>query len=439
MSVPGALRCHPRWRSTRLALLALLAPALGLTSGSAFAFWELVPQLGAGITWESNPRYLSDADRDDVSGTFALVGLNGSYKTPANQIALSTVFQQTNYLDSNGISNESLNSNNWSVNLGASHVDQRGNIGLSGGYGESPLRNGDVDPNAPPEPSGGGNFSDGTQKSGNLGTSLTYNLSPRNRAALSFSAGEVTYDVPGDGQFNQGYFDYTNENASVAMSHYLNEKNFFQLVLNGGTFKSEAQNGPARNTTDSYGINVGYTYIPTETVVASINVGTTRTSVDIRGLPFDPLDPPPNIPPCARDSTCSASDESRNFVGDISVSKRSEETNLALDVSRALTPQSNGTQDITDTFSLYAQRTLTRHLSTSAGALFSDSSAVGNLGRQNQKYSNLNFSLSWQLTATLSTYGKYSYVSEDQGGGSGQDTDNILYFGVSYQGVGLRR
>ncbi len=435
MSDPGALRCRPRWQSTRLALLALLAPALGLSSGSAFAFWELVPQLGAGITWESNARYLSDADRDDVSGTFAQVGLNGSYRTLANQVTLSTVFQQTNYLDSNGISNESLNNDNWSVNLGASHVDQRGSISLSGGYGESPIRTGDVDPNAPPQPSGGGNFSDGTQRSGNLGASLTYNLSPRNRAALSFSTGEVTYDVAGDTQFNRGYFDYTNDGASVAMSHYLNEKNFFQLVLNGGTFKSEAQNGPAKNTTDSFGINVGYSYTPTETVVASINVGTARTSVDIRGLDFDPL----TGALCPEQAPCSASDESRNFVGDISVSKTSEGTTLTLDVSRALAPQSNGTQNITDTFSLYVQRTLTRHLSTSAGALFSNSSAVGDLGSQNVKYSNLNFSLSWQLTATLSTYGKYSYVAEDQGGGSGQDTDNILFFGVTYQGVGFRR
>jgi hypothetical protein len=419
----------------RLSSLALIGTGLGLASGSAAAYWELIPQLGAGITWESNPRYVSDSLKEDVSGTYAQVGLDGSYKTPADQVSLAATLTQTNYLDSNGVSNESLNNDNWSVNLGANHDDRRGGIGLFGGYAESPIRNGTEDPNAPPQPSGGGNFSDGTQKNGNLGASLSYNLSPRNRAALSFSTGKVTYDVPGDRQLNRGYFNYTNDSASVAMSHYLNEKNFFQLVLNGGTFNSEAQNGPARNTTDSYGINVGYTYVPTETVLASLNVGTARTSVDIRGLPFDPL----TGALCPEVAPCSASDESRNFVGNISVSKRSEETNLTLDVSRALTPQSNGTQDITDTFSLYGQRTLTKRLSTSAGALFSNSSAVGDLGRQNQKYSNLNFSLSWQLTATLSTYGKYSYVSSEDDGQSNPDTDNILFFGVSYQGVGFRR
>jgi hypothetical protein len=205
--------------------------------------------------------------------------------------------------------------------------------------------------------------------------------------------------------------------------------------LNGGTFKSEAQNGPARNTTDSFGINVGYSYVPTETVIASLNVGTARSSVDIRGLPFDPL----TGALCPEDAPCSASDESRNFVGNLSVSKSGEETTLTFDVSRGLAPQSNGTQDITDTFSLYVQRTLTKHLSTSAGALFSNSSAVGDLGRQNQKYSNLNFSLSYQLTTTLSTYGKYSYFSSEENEQSNPDTGNVLYFGVSYQGVGFRR
>jgi predicted porin len=170
-------------------------------------------------------------------------------------------------------------------------------------------------------------------------------------------------------------------------------------------------------------------------VIASLNVGTARSSVDIRGLPFDPL----TGALCPEDAPCSASDESRNFVGNLSVSKSGEETTLTFDVSRGLAPQSDGTQDITDTFSLYVQRTLTKRLSTSAGALFSNSSAVGDLGRQNQKYSNLNFSLSWQLTATLSTYGKYSYFSIEENGQSNPDTGNVLYFGVSYQGVGFRR
>ncbi len=419
----------------RLALLAPLAPALGLTSSSALAYWELTPQLGAGITWESNPRYESNNDKDAVSGTFALAGLNGSYKTPADQFTLSTSFQQTNYLDSNGRNNDSLNSDNWNVNLGAFHADRRGDIGLSAGYSESPIRNGDVDPNAPPQPDGGGTFADGTQKYGNLGTFLTYNLSPRNRVSLNYNVSESTYDIPGNRSFNDFYFDYTDDGASVGISHYLNEKNFFQLVLNGGTFKSEAQNGPAKNTTDSYGISVGYSYVPTETVTASFNIGTTRSSVDIRGLPFDPL----TGAFCAQEATCSASDESRNFVGGITISKRSEETTLTFDASRALAPQSDGTQDIQDLFSLFVQRTLTRRLSVTAGTLFSNSSAVGDLGQQNDKYYTLDTSLSWQLTPTFTTYGKYTYASYDNDGTSSSDTNNILYFGVTYQGVGFRR
>jgi len=432
VSNPGTLL--NRGQSMRLTLFALLSTALGLTSGSAFAYWELVPQLGAGITWESNPRYLSDSERNDVSGTFTLVGLDGNYKIPANEVNLRTVFQQTNYLDSDGTGNESLNANNWSVDMGATHEAQRGNVGVSAGYAESPIRSGDVDPNAPPESGGGGSFAEGTVKTGSLGTSLTYNLSPRNVASLSGGVIDNTYDVSGDRPFNAGYFDYTNSQVSVAMSHYLNEKNFFQIALNGGTFTSTAQNGPAENTTDSFGINAAYSYAVTETLTGTVTAGVSRSSVDIRGLPFDPL----TGAICPQEEPCSASDEARNFVGNVRISKRSEETIIDFDASRALTPQSNGTQDVQDSFSLYVLRTLTSRLSASAGTLFSNSSAVGGLGRQNQKYFTINTSLSYQLTPTLSTYGKYTYVSEDNGT-SGTDTNNLLFFGVTYRGVGFRR
>lgn len=421
-------------RRNRHALLAFLAPVLALSSHSALASWSLTPQISAGLTWESNPRYVSDDYQQDVSGTFGQVGLDGSYKAPADQVTLSTSFQQSNYLDSNGRSNQDLNSDNWYTNLSAAHEAARGNIGLTAGYAESPIRSGDVDPNAPPQADEGGRYSNGTQKNSNLGSQLNYNLSPRNRVALNYNTGEVTYDVSGNRPLNDGYFDYTNNSAAISISHFVNEKNFFQIALNGGTFTSTAQNGPAKNTTDSYGINAAYSYTVTETVTATATAGVSRSSVDIRGLPVDPV----TGVFCPLNALCVASDEARNFVGNFSINKRSESTTLDFSASRSLAPRSNGAQVVQDQFSLYWLRTLTARLSATAGALYSNSSAVADLGRQNQDYYNFNASLTWKLTPTLSTYGKYSYVSSDDGGATSRDTNNILFFGVAYRGVGMR-
>ena len=119
---------------------------------------------------------------------------------------------------------------------------------------------------------------------------------------------------------------------------------------------------------------------------------------------------------CPANAPCSASDEARNFVGGINISKAAESTTFNFDASRALSPSSNGTQTIQDQFSVYILRTMTARLSGSAGAIFSSSSAVADLGRQDQDYYNVNASLSWKLTPTLSVYGKYSYISADDGG-----------------------
>ena len=190
MSITSAVRCDDPWRALRPALLAAISPVLALNSTSALALWSLVPQLGAGITWESNPAYSSDELKQERSGTFANLGLNGNYATDTDQLTLATSFQQTNYLDNEGRDNENLNSENWSATLGANHSAERGGIGLSAGYVESPIRSGDTDPNAPPDASNDGRFSDGTQKNVNLGMVLNYNLSPRNRVALNVNTGE---------------------------------------------------------------------------------------------------------------------------------------------------------------------------------------------------------------------------------------------------------
>ena len=47
----------------------------------------------------------------------------------------------------------------------------------------------------------------------------------------------------------------------------------------------------------------------------------------------------------------------------------------------------------------------------------------------------------WQLTSTLSVFGAYTYATNetDVTTGNVDETNNRLYFGVLYRGVGLRR
>jgi len=438
--------------------LGFLALALSLVSSPAVAYWELIPQAEAGITLEDNPRYLNDSNKsaaeefapgitDNVMGTFVNARLQGSYKTPANELRLTPQVRKTNYLKSN----KDLNSDAWRVDLLASHSDRRGGVGLSASYGESGVRNSEYEsatpdnPNAPPDANGGsGRFAgDETQTTKEARPFLNYTLSPRNSVELSFSTADISYDrnsdlnLPGNISNTSGYFDYTYEQTVLALNHYLNDKNFFQVSLNGGGFDSQQPGRPFRNSSDSFGINAAYNRAITPTLSANANFGVTRSSVELRGLQFDPL----TGAFCPEDALCSASNDDRNLVGDIGLRKRSEVTTMNFNVSRSLAPSSNGTEVVRNQVRFYVNRTLTQRLSASFASIYIDETAVASAERVDRTYLTIDTTLKWRLTSTLSAYGTYSYFSNeyDRIISNTQSTNNRLYLGFSYQGVGFRR
>jgi len=439
------------WR----AWFTLLATALGLTSNSALAYWEVIPQVDAGFTLEDNPRYIADSATstaaqelvDNAMGTFIDTGVNVSYQTPANDIRLSPRIRKTDYLKRN----KDLNDDTWFIDLFATHDDRRGSIGVAASYRETGVRNSEFEnatpenPNAPPTVSGGsGRYTgDDTQNSENVRPFLTYKLSPRNMVDVSFSYADVSYDTPAsradpdDLPVISSYFDYTNQQIVLGMNHYLNDKNYLQLSLNGGSFESEQPNVTYRNSTDSFGVNAAYVLAISPTLSANARVGVNRSSVDIVGLRIDPL----TGAFCPEDALCSASDDDRNFVGDIGLRQRSELTTLNFNVSRSVAPSSNGTEVVQDQFRFYVDRTVTQRLSVSAASIYMKESAVAVDAIRDRTYLTIDTTLTWRLTPTLSTYGTYTYYSNeyDARNANTQQTNNRLYVGFSYRGVGFRR
>ena len=436
------------------ALVLLSAPA-------ANAYWELQPQLHAGITYEDNPHYVSDDDKaaaeardpgitDDLLGTYVDARITGLYQTPGNKFSLTPGIRKTDYLKG-----DDLNTDNWYVNLSADHTDSRGAVGLNASYREDSLRNSAFEnpipdnPDSPPPTNGGsGRFSTDTQQVWELKPNLTYILSPRNLASLSATVAYTTYDQQLQSIVSGGgYFDYRYSSAELAVQHSLNAKNAFVLSLNGGTFTSEGTGGVLQNSTDSFGINAGYEHTFTGTLKGSATAGVSRSSGNFSGVPFgfDPL----TGSPCSLASTCSIRNEDRNFVGDASLTKRSELTSLNFSVGRSIAPTSNGTEVIQDQFRLYVDRTLTGKLSGSIGTIYSKESSLFNaqtdIGsiiqrRQDRTYFTIGTSLSWKLTPTLSASGSYTYISNENSeiGGSNHQTNNRLDLGVVFQPVGLR-
>lgn len=445
-------------------LLAALVPVVAPVA-PAYAYWELIPQVNVGITAENNPRYISDESEDaqnainpnataNAMGVFMEAQVTGAYKTPSGGVSLTPRIRNTNYLKSN----KDLNDDDLYLDLIGEHNGALGSIALSGRYQETGVRTSEFESATPTNPDdpgpvtgGSGRFSDDTQQTWNLRPSLSYQLSPRNLIGISGQFAETTYDEDrGVLLTSRDYLDYSYSSLDVSLRHVLDATNYFALGLNGGNFLADESGRLFRNSTDSFGINATYNRIISDTLTGSLTIGVTRSAIDVAGIigGFDPL----TEALCRPSNPCSTSDEERNFVGSIDLRKRSELTTLNFSIASQIAPRSDGTEVIQEQVRLYVDRRLTNRLGGTLGALYSMESAVGQvfqpetatlgLARQDRDYLTIDTGLSWRLTATMTVYGTYSYVSDTTdliGGGNVHQTNNRLYLGVRYQGTGIRR
>ena len=427
-----------------------------LPASHALAYWQLTPQVEAGITYQTNPRFLTNAEEavnpdggDDVLGTFVDIRTEGVWKTPSNSVSLTPRLRRTDYLKAN----DDLNNDDTYVSFLASHTGSRGSVGLGVDYQDTSIVTSDFqsvtpdDPGAPPPVNGTtGRYSNATQKTWSYQPSLTFQLSTRNAFSITGDLSDTTYNEDGLQTSVAGrYVDYSNSEVELAIRHYLNPKSSFVLALNGGNFLTDNPGSTIQNSTDSFGITAAFDYTFSGTLSGSATVGTTRSAVDVSGISFgqDPV----TGAVCTVASQCSISNEARNFVGYAQLRKRSEDTTLTFSLSRAIAPNSNGTQTVQDSVRLYLDQTLTRKLTGGIGALYSKNSALskgssqfGNF-RQDSTYLTLDSRISWSVTELLSVYGTYSYVSSetDATNANVNQRNNRLYFGVLYRGVGFRR
>ena len=432
----------------------LVAAFVLLATPAAEAYWEVQPLLQTGITYEDNPRYISNKSAaeainpgitDDLLGTYVDARVTGLFETPNNKFSVTPEIRKSDYLKS-----DELNTDDWNVAMSADHTGNRGAVGLDGSYRENSLRNSQFEsaipdnPDSPPPIDGGsGRFSTDTQQVWELRPSLTYVLSPRNSVRLDSSLAASKYDqqlvAPGG-----RYFDYHYSSTDLSVQQTLDSKNRLILTLNGGRFTTEQPESVLQNSTDSFGIKGGYDHTFSKTLAGTASVGVSRSSTTVSGIP---LDPPTGLP-CSPASTCTSKNEGRNFVGDISLKKRSELTNFNLSLERSIAPTSNGREVVQDQLRLYMDHRFTGKLSGSLGglltresSLFSARTALGSEIQERVKrtYFTIGATASWRLTETLSASGSYNYISEDNGStGNSRVANNQLSVGVVYQPVGFR-
>lgn len=426
--VQAPVRLATLLKCTGTALLA------GLLPGTATAYWGVTPSFEVGIVSESNPRYRDDGGRT-VNGTFTDARVEFSAETPTNVLRLTPRFRETNYLGNN----RDLNDDDFYLDLLASHQGLRGQSGISFSYRDVGIRTGEFegaipdDPDANPVPGGSGRVAldNDSQQTILARPYASLKLSPRNTVQVSADVTSTEYDR----SLTSSYFDYTYASGSLSLTHSLNEKNAFLVSLNTGNFSADQPGAIFDNDSDTYGLSVAYQKALTLTWSADVNVGTSRTTVSILN-PFS-VDPESGL--ICFPTACKVTDQ--NFVGNLSVRKRSERTTVNFSVGRSLAPRSDGTEVVQDQMRLFIQRKLSQRLTGSIGLVYLDETSVADIFRRQREYFTAESRLRWQMTPTWSVFGTYSYYDDQDRGSFGLDADqtnNRWFLGVTWRGTQLR-
>lgn len=425
---------------------ALLAPA------TARAYLEVVPDIQAGAIHETNVFNRPD-DEEDATGAFIDLRLPTTWRGTRDELRLVPRARFTEYTDSD----QGLNRDDYYLGADWSHTALRSEWGLGLRFEDTDVRSSEFvsatpeDPDAEPIPDDTGFgrfiFADDRRQLWSVDPFLEHQFTERNTVSVGASLSEVEYDP--ENEENRRYFDYEVRSAQLGLSHIVDLQSALTLRLTASEFDAESPVGNNSNLTESRSLLVGYQRNITPTWTGTANVGVTRSTIRLSGSGFFSSEVPGEN--CAA-TECVTSDD--NFVGDLSLRKRSERTTFNFGISRAATPRSNGTEVLRTSYNFFVNRQLARRLSASLGAVYIEESNLGDvlfsLGTaqlsEEREYFTVDLTGRWQFARQWWLYGTYTYRSDeydvelDGVGIGGEDRVNNRFFvGIQYRGVGWRR
>ncbi len=389
-----------------------------------------------GGLYESNPR-LRSGFNDDATGLLLNAIANMNYGTERNNLKFSPRLQLSRYKDPE---DKDLEMNNYYLDLLTDHKTVRSTTSLGASYSNVSVRTSELES---ADSIGGGTgdirFATDKQRLWSIFPKWGYQISPRDVINLDARYTDVSYK-----ESLSGRFDYTNISANAAWQHDLNEKLSAGLLLNASKFDSESPLTNITNDSKTYGGSLFIKYEFSETLTGSAYFGSRRTDSTVSFPPVDIIvlfPPPPTVtevcpddgspPPCERSSS------GNNFVGNIGLTKKSENTTYDMSIGRSISPNSNGAQVARDELRATVAHRLSRHLTGSLNLLYYDQEdAVART--RSRKYVSVRPSVVWHFSRRWGVRVAYRYVRSDGTftlGGTRSNTDNhYVFLGFSFQG-----
>jgi len=388
--------------------------------------WDVIPRASLGALYESNPRSESDSSREDDA--YALTGalqadIRGA--TDTTSILLQPRVQAASY--SGTARAEDLDYEDYYFPLSITWTEQLAQYRLGGGFSRQSTRSfPSVDPNQPTDPSTRLPFDDEYQERWSISPSAIWQVNPRNSLSVALSADDIEFTDAAQ----RGRFNYKTVLASATWSTSLSQQHIVSFGSNINAFFAEIPGTTIENDTVSYGANVGYEYVWSESTSVGATLGAAKSEITVKGLPAISTPGYPFPLPCLDPEQnefvlCELKTDDENFVGELFFRRRNAQTiTTQLSASRYIQPSSDGAQVTLDTINGYLTKDFSQMLSGTVGASYTRQEAIGAnnedgiiVQRLSRDYLSTSASLNWRLSRSWQIQGEYAFYRDEQTSG----------------------
>ena len=321
-------------------------------------------------------------------------------------------------------------------------MGQRSVTGASYGYTDLSLRTSEFQ-NAGDSSSGGSGgqriFFNDKQRRWFVQPYWQYQLSQKNSFLLNGGYEEVRYDE----EIVSRRYDYDYSSVSATLNRAISSRHKLGLRAQWTKFDSENRDLRVTNDSETNSLNLVYEFVWSESTQLIVDAGWARTKSSVtRPNNFSPVIGPYCEPALIQFFPCEFKSDSSNFVGNVTLNKKTETVDWRVVVGQSITPNSNGAEVLRFNIDASARRKFTQRFSSRLGIVAFTQNDVGDTDRDFERdYIRANVRLDYRFAPHWSVYGIYAYSFNDQSDNIFDDftvRNNFLSAGITYRGDGWR-
>ena len=389
----------------------MLAAAAGLTAASLAhgADWRVDPTMEVGVMSDSNLRLTEGADRVDVAGGFANAQLEFRAATPLALFSFTPRLEVTHFPKAGDRDEDYVNGGaralwmrRWRTGLSRMQAEFDDSATVSGNRARPSPEDGEL--GNPDDPADSGSLvTDNRMRTISLRESLRFDLAERD--ALEVSAGYL--DRKFDEQSVLDDVSFTALNGNLGWMRQLRERASLGLRLRAMRFDPEL----IPLTTTSVGLEGEWRYRVSERVQSYVRAGASRTRY--------------------KASTGPEPDAETAFVGGVGGSWQLRMSQVFLDATRSIDPNSSGVTVARTQLRLRLDRDFSPRARGSLAVRVIDDD--GPAGFNERRYGVASVGAEWRFTQAWSLVGRYDYTWQNYRLTPGSASSNAVRLSVSWQ------